>query len=109
LQYDHRLRFYHADNERILFYGKTLPDLSNIVLVVINLDPHHVQSGWVRMPLYELGLRPDEPYQVHDLLTNAHFLWYGENNYVHLPPDAPAHVLRVRRRVKTERDFDYFM
>jgi starch synthase (maltosyl-transferring) len=109
LQYDHRLRFYPVDNERLLFYGKTTPDLSNIILVVVNLDPHHVQSGWVRVPLAELGVRPDEPYQVHDLLTGARFLWHGEANYVQLAPELPAHVLRLRRKVKTERDFDYFM
>jgi starch synthase (maltosyl-transferring) len=109
LQYDHRLRFYPADNERLLFYGKTTADLSNIILVVVNLDPHHTQSGWVRVPLHELGLRPDEPYQVHDLLTGARFLWHGESNFVQLAPELPAHVLRLRRKVKTERDFDYFM
>jgi starch synthase (maltosyl-transferring) len=109
LHYDHRLQFYPVDNEQLLFYGKTLPDLSNVVLVVVNLDPHHTQSGWVRVPLAELNLRPDEPYQVHDLLSGGRFLWYGESNYVELRPEAPAHILRLRRKVKTERDFDYFM
>jgi starch synthase (maltosyl-transferring) len=109
LQYDHRLRFYPVDNERLLFYGKSLPDLSNVILVVVNLDPHHTQSGWVRVPLEELQLRHDEPYQVHDLITGGRFLWCGESNYVQLSPEVPAHILRLRRKVKTERDFDYFM
>ncbi len=109
LQYDQRLRFYPVDNDRLMFYGKTTPDLSNILLVVVSLDPHHPQSGWVRVPLSELGLRPDEPYQVHDLLTGGRFLWYGEANFVSLNPEAPAHILRLRRKIKTERDFDYYM
>jgi starch synthase (maltosyl-transferring) len=110
LQHDHRLRFYRVDNDRLLFYGKTLPDLSNIILVVVNLDPHYTQSGWVRVPLQELGLGPDESYQVHDLISGGRFLWQGEENYVQLDPGTvPAHILRLRRRVKTERDFDYFM
>jgi starch synthase (maltosyl-transferring) len=25
------------------------------------------------------------------------------------PRHSPAHILRIRRRVRTERDFDYFM
>jgi starch synthase (maltosyl-transferring) len=109
LQYDDRLRFYPTDNEQILFYGKTAPDLSNIILVAVNLDPHHAQSGWVRVPLGELGLGPGDSYQAHDLLTDARYLWHGESNYVLLDPrSAAAHILRVRRRVKTERDFDYF-
>jgi starch synthase (maltosyl-transferring) len=109
LHRDDRLRFYPCDNEQILFYGKTTPDLSNIVLVVVNRDPHHVQSGWVRVPQEEFGLRPGDPYQVHDLLTGGRFLWSGESNYVLLDPNAAsAHVLLLRKRVRSERDFDYF-
>jgi starch synthase (maltosyl-transferring) len=110
LHFDHRLRFHPVDNERLLFYGKTTPDLSNIILVVVNLDPHHVQAGWVRVPVAELGLEQSGSYQAHDLLTDARFLWHGESNYVQLDPAVcPAHIFRVRRKVKTERDFDYFM
>jgi starch synthase (maltosyl-transferring) len=109
LHSDDRLRFYPCDNEQVLFYGKTTPDLSNVVLVVVNLDPHHVQSGWVRVPQEEFGLRPGDSYQVHDLLTGGRFLWSGEANYVLLDPSAAsAHVLLLRKRVRTERDFDYF-
>ncbi len=104
-----RLRFYPTDNEQILFYAKTTPDLSNVILVVVNLDPHHTQSSWVRVPLDELGLQASEPYQVHDLLTEARYLWNGEANFVRLDPNAAiAHILRLRKRVRTERDFDYF-
>jgi starch synthase (maltosyl-transferring) len=104
-----RLHFYPTDNEQILFYGKSTPDVSNVILVAINLDPHHVQSGWVRVPLAELGLRADESYQVHDLLTEARYLWSGEWNFVRLDPSAAiAHILRLRKRVRTEKDFDYY-
>jgi len=109
LRFDERLRFYPVDNEQLLFYGKSTPDLENIVLVVVNLDPHHPQSGWVHVPLDELGLDPHQPYQVHDLLGDARYLWHGSRNYVALDPRAaPAHIFRVRRRIRTERDFDYF-
>ncbi len=104
-----RLRFYPTDNDQLLFYGKSTPDLSNVVLMVVNLDPHHPQSGWVRVPLGELGLQPGEPYQVHDLLTDARFLWNGESNFVRLDPNAAAaHILRLRKRVRREQDFDYY-
>lgn len=109
LHFDHGLRFYPVDNERLLFYAKALPDLSNIVMVIVNLDPHHTQSGWVHVPLDDFGLGRDQPYQVHDLVTGAHYLWYGEANFVELEPSAPAHILRVRKRVRSERDFDYFL
>jgi starch synthase (maltosyl-transferring) len=110
LHFDHRLRFYPSDNPHLLFYGKTTPDLANVILVVVNLDPHHAQSGWVRVPLAELGIGYADTYQVHDLISEARFLWQGETNFVTLDPAAcPAHVFRLRKKVKTERDFDYYL
>ena len=110
LHSDWNLRFYPVDNDALLCYGKVNADASNAILVVANLDPHHVQSGWVELPLEELGLAPEQSYQVHDLLSGAHFLWQGPRNYVRLDPAAaPVHIFRLRRRVRTERDFDYFL
>jgi starch synthase (maltosyl-transferring) len=109
LHYDHRLRFHPTDNDQLLFYSKTTSDQSNIIMVVVNLDPYHTQSGFVRVPVNEFGLGHGDSYQVQDLLTGAHFLWHGESNYVALDPGVSAHVLRLRRKTRTERDFDYFM
>jgi len=110
LAHDENLRFYPVDNEQLIFYGKATPDLGNILLVVVNLDPHHPQSGWVEVPLEELGLDDRQPYQVHDLLGDARYLWHGSRNFVAVDPrGAPAHIFRLRRRIRTERDFDYFL
>ena len=112
LRHNRNLRFFPTDNEQIICYGKTTPDLSNVVVVVVNLDPYHTQSGWVRIPAGELGLGSgdDEGYQVHELIGEARYLWHGDSNFVILDPHAsPAQVFRVRRKVKTERDFDYYM
>ena len=58
----------------------------------------------------ELGLEPERPFQVHDLLGDARFLWHGARNYVAIDPhSAPAQIFRVRRRLRTERDFDYYL
>jgi starch synthase (maltosyl-transferring) len=110
LQHDWSLRFHHVDNAELIAYTKQSVDGRNLVLVVVNLDAHHVQSGWVDLPLAALGMDGHEPYQVHDLLTGAHYLWHGPRNYVQLDPHTvPAHVFRVRRRTRHEQDFDYFM
>ena len=38
------------------------------------------------------------------------YLWHGARSFVALDPAVlPAHVFRVRRRLRTERDFDYFL
>jgi len=76
----------------------------------VNLDPHHTQSGYVELPLAALDIDPARPYQLDDLLGGARYLWQGPRNYVALDPRAlPAHAFRVRRRVRTERDFDYYL
>jgi starch synthase (maltosyl-transferring) len=78
--------------------------------VVVNLDPYHTQSGWVELPLEEFGLEAGHPYQMHDLLSDARYLWHGTRNYVELvPQEVPAHIFRLRKRVRSERDFDYYM
>jgi len=104
------LRFHSTDNEQILFYSKSTPDLADVVLVVVNLDPHNTHQGWVDVPIDDLGIDERESYQVHDLIGAGRFLWHGRRNYVRLDPrESPAQVFRLRRRVRSERDFDYFM
>ncbi|HTV43013.1 MAG TPA: hypothetical protein VMF08_20785 [Candidatus Sulfotelmatobacter sp.] len=47
---------------------------------------------------------------MHDLLTDTRFFWHGYTNYIELNPHRlPAHVLRLRRYIRTEHDFDYFL
>ena len=75
-----------------------LPAKDPDLLVVVNLDPKNVQATMVHVPIAELGIAPDTPYVVHDLLTGARFTWQGERNYVRLDPNEQvAHVLRVER------------
>ncbi|MEW6141644.1 MAG: alpha-1,4-glucan--maltose-1-phosphate maltosyltransferase [Chloroflexota bacterium] len=107
---DVSLRFHDVDNDSLLCYSKHTPDWSNIIVTIVNLDPHHTQAGWVTIPLETMSLDAAQPFQVHDLLSDARYLWHGPRNYVELNPNVvPAHVLRIRRRIRSERDFDYFM
>ena len=107
LQDDGTLAFAATDNDALIAYVKATADLSNALLIVVNLDPHHKQSGWIDLDLAHLALEADIPYQVHDLLTDAQYVWHGRRNYVELPPGM-GHIFAVRRRVRDERDFDYF-
>jgi starch synthase (maltosyl-transferring) len=110
LQSDRNLRFYSVDNPEILCFGKSTDDLSNVIVVAVNLDPHHTQSGWVELPSEELGLDPDQTFQMHELLTDARYLWRGRRNFVQLDPQSvPAQIFRMRHRIRREQDFDYFM
>ncbi|HEY5764880.1 MAG TPA: alpha-1,4-glucan--maltose-1-phosphate maltosyltransferase, partial [Candidatus Deferrimicrobiaceae bacterium] len=98
LQSDGNLRFHDVDNDRMIAYSKSTPDRSSIILTVVNLDPHYTQSGWIELPLEELGLDPAAPFQGHDLLSGARYLWHGRRIYLELRPhEIPAHIVRLRR------------
>ena len=107
---DWNLVFHAVDNDQIICYAKHTDDFSDMVVVVVNLDPHHAQSGWVTLPTDTIAAEGDRAYQMHDLLSGARYLWHGARNFVRLDPhETPAHVFRMRRRVRSEHDFDYFM
>ena len=98
LQFYTNLRFHDADNDAILFYSKMTAARDNIVLVVVNLDPHRKQNSFVYVPIESFGQMENDVYQVQDLLSGATYTWRGSRNYVELDPDIqPAHVFLVRR------------
>jgi starch synthase (maltosyl-transferring) len=110
LQHDSGLRFLAIDNEQMIAYAKVAPDGTDIIVCVVNLDPHHVQSGWIDIDTEAFGVAPQQTFQMHDLITGSHFLWSGARSYVSLDPQrCPAHVMHLRARMLRENDFDYFL
>ena len=110
LQQDRTLRFPRVDTEELVAYSKSSEDGEDVVLVVVNLDPHWTQSGHVHLDLPALGLDWDSSFQVHDMLGEARYLWQGPSNFVELNPHVlPAHVFALRRHDRTEQDFAYFL
>lgn len=104
------LAFHWTDNEQLLLYSKRTDDGTNIILTAVNLDPHHLQEGWLDVDLAEFGIAENEIFQVHELIGDGRFLWQGRRNFVRLDPaSCPAQIFRIRRRLRTEHDFDYFM
>jgi starch synthase (maltosyl-transferring) len=98
LQLYTNLRFYHAENDAILFYGKMTAARDNIILVVVNLDPHRKQNSFVDVPIEQFGQMESDEYTVQDLLSGATYTWRGRRNYVELDPNIqPAHIFLVRR------------
>jgi starch synthase (maltosyl-transferring) len=108
LQQNATLTFHETDNEQILCYSKAAGD--NVIIVVVNLDPNLTHSGWIDLDLEALGIPLERSYQVHDLLSHARHTWHGPRNFVQMNPHVvPAHIFRIRRRVRTEKDFEYFL
>ncbi|HTV17496.1 MAG TPA: alpha-1,4-glucan--maltose-1-phosphate maltosyltransferase [Polyangiaceae bacterium] len=120
--------FHPCDNELLLCFSKRDPDGENSVLVIANMDVHHAQVGWVDLDLPDLLARPpgaathaatsaqqpahhqQQPVQLHDLLSDSRYFSEGRRLYVRLEPGAaPAHIFRLRRRARSEHDFDYFV
>jgi starch synthase (maltosyl-transferring) len=88
LQFDHTLRFHHTDNDSIVAYSKSAGD--DLVFVVINLDPHHMQHGWVEVPV------DADSFDVIDLLDGTSYTWRRGRNYVRLDPGVrQGHIFRL--------------
>jgi starch synthase (maltosyl-transferring) len=101
LQFNDGLRFHATDNPALLWFSKSAPPSASAhveprVLVVANTDPHHLQHGWLEVPLAELGLTPASTYVVEDLLDGTRYTWRGAWNYVRLDPAVRmAHIFRI--------------
>jgi starch synthase (maltosyl-transferring) len=110
LQSNERLSFHAIDDEQLIAYSKQAADGRDTIVTVVNLDPNHVRSGTLELPLDWLGIDAERPFEVHDLLTDTKLLWHGPRNLVELDPARlPAAILDVRPRVRSEADFDQFM
>jgi starch synthase (maltosyl-transferring) len=108
LQQNATLKFHRTENDQILCYSKSSGE--NVIVCVVNLDPQNTHAGWVDLDLPALHLDGGRAFQVHDLLSGARHTWHGPRNYLQLNPHVvPGHVFRIRRRVRTERDFEYYL
>jgi starch synthase (maltosyl-transferring) len=95
LQQDRTFRLHHVSNEQLIAYSKRVGD--NVVLTVVNLDPHWRQAGMTWLDLEALGLGPHERFEVHDRIGDSRYVWQGNANYVELDPRVtPAHIFVVR-------------
>ncbi len=108
LQGNDTLTFHECDNDKILVYSKHDEASANVLLMVVNMEPYHRHSGWLSLDLQALGVADRETFQVHDLVSDARYQWQSGREFVELGPAMPAHVFLVRRRVRTEQQFEYF-
>ena len=96
LQTTWNIAFGETDNPQLLCYAKWDDSRKNKMLMVINLDPHNTQAGWVQVPLHMLKMPDNQQYMVHDLMTEHKYTWTNEWNYVELRPhEMPVHVFRI--------------
>jgi len=83
LHFLRNLKFHSIDSEAMLAYSKREGD--NVVLVIVNLDPHTAQESTLHINLPEIGKNWGDNFTVRDELTGQEFQW-SEHNNVRLDP-----------------------
>jgi starch synthase (maltosyl-transferring) len=89
------LTFHATDKDNVMAFSKRSQD-GETLLVVVNLNPYFWEESTVHLDLAALGVGHDEPFEVHDLISDTRYVWNGPHNYVRLDPHVePAHVFLV--------------
>jgi starch synthase (maltosyl-transferring) len=98
LQEYKNLEFYESRNENVICYGKRTADNSNIIVVIVNLDPFNTQEDFITLPIGKFGIQEWQTYQMRDLLNGEKYHWKGSTNYVRLEPDVQtAHIFCLKK------------
>jgi starch synthase (maltosyl-transferring) len=96
LQSGDNITLLESSSPEIIAYAKYCPADKNTILVVVNVDPHHVHDGTVGVPKAIHGGDEHSAFAVTDLLTDNQYTWHGYWNYVRLDPHTnPAHVFKI--------------
>jgi starch synthase (maltosyl-transferring) len=100
LQQLRNLTVHSSDDESVLVFSKTARTEDgddDVLLVVVNVDPHAARETTVHLNMPVLGMDWNDTFVVHDEVSEQTWTW-GERNYVRLDPfHEPAHILTVRR------------
>ncbi|MGW4641467.1 alpha-1,4-glucan--maltose-1-phosphate maltosyltransferase [Sphaerisporangium sp. NPDC004334] len=100
------LRFHNVDHPDMVCFSKRLPGaydastrrhgIGDVVVVVVNLDPHNTHEATVWLDMPAIGLDWGAEFVVDDELSGDSYHW-RHANYVRLDPHInPAHVLTLR-------------
>lgn len=100
------LHFIDTQNDQVLAYYKMSNDKTNVIMVIVNLDPYNTQESFVQVPHHAFGIGASENYTVTDLLSGQTFIWRGAQNFVKLDPYIePAHIFKVTKWKHYEEDY----
>lgn len=95
-EYDN-LRFFEVQNENIIGYVKATPDNSDIILVLVNLNPYEAQEAWFDIPTGDLGIHHEQQYIAVDLLNDETRSWTGAWQHIRLDPQInPAAIFHIQ-------------
>ena len=90
------LRFLDCANPNILAYAKISADRTNIVIIIVNIDPHSAHEETVELPLGEFGLTARSEFSLEEAFTRRAVSCRGPHQRFHLDPEtSPALVFRL--------------
>ncbi len=95
LRTHHGISFLQTANEAVLLFEKATRDRGNVVLVAISLDPNHVQTAAIDVPLWKWGLPDQGSLGIDDLAGGGSFTLSGRNHSITLTPDRPYLIWRA--------------
>ncbi|MEM3711664.1 MAG: alpha-1,4-glucan--maltose-1-phosphate maltosyltransferase, partial [Thermoprotei archaeon] len=97
LQNFRNIRFCYVNNPNLVAYMRWDDAHSNLILIVVNVNPFQEHFATVKTYFTEFGVNTSRDYVVEDLLTGAKYTWRGEENFVKLNPAVQtAHIFRVK-------------
>jgi starch synthase (maltosyl-transferring) len=89
--------FHDTDNPNVMAFSKCSDDGTDVVLVVVTLEPYVTQEATLHLDLGALGVA-STPFEVYDELSGDSYVW-GASPYVRLVPyERVAHIFEVRRQ-----------
>ena len=97
LQQTNNIKFVDINNDNLLAFYKWNDDKTSEMLIVISLDEYYMQQGWLKLPLYELGVWQGHQIKVTDLITHSTYDWYDEYNFIELHPAMPFHIFIINK------------
>ena len=96
LQRTNNLTIHEIENDQLIAYSKIDEQTNDLILTVVNIDPWHTQSGWIRTDFGALGIDQGTQFTVRDLLNGNTYTWRGMHNFIELNPnEMPAHIFEV--------------
>jgi starch synthase (maltosyl-transferring) len=73
-----------------------VPDRSNMIFVVVNLDPFGSHESFVEFPLADMGIGVRDPFFAEELFSGRRLEWRGSRQWVRLDPLLnPCEIFRV--------------
>jgi starch synthase (maltosyl-transferring) len=90
------IEFLTAWNDNIIYFEKATRGRENVLLIAINLDPHHAQEADIEIPTWKWSMPENGMIRASDLMRGHRFNWFGKMQHIRLDPaELPFSIWRI--------------